>query len=127
MSAGNGFNLAPVVVLASPAREKTSGLLSPAIRSITDSKNLVRPQLIGKRILTIFAAGPARREEGSMKGKDETVARDLLRDAGNHLRSALALLDRAEAPAHVGAHVDFAIHQLEHAIDTCAAESAVSN
>lgn len=62
-----------------------------------------------------------------MKGKHETDARDLLRDAGNHLRSALELLDCAAAPAHIGAHVDLAIHQLEHAIGASAPESAVSN
>jgi hypothetical protein len=37
----------------------------------------------------------------------------MLNGAAEHLRSALQLLDMAEAPAQVGAHVDLAIHQLE--------------
>lgn len=35
-----------------------------------------------------------------------------LRDALNHLQSALDLLDRAGAPAQIGAHVDLARHEL---------------
>lgn len=35
----------------------------------------------------------------------------------NHLRSALELLDSQNAPAHIGAHVDLAIHQLEVALN----------
>ncbi len=36
----------------------------------------------------------------------------LLHDALHHLRSALDLLDRAAAPAQIGAHVDLALCQL---------------
>jgi hypothetical protein len=38
-------------------------------------------------------------------------------DALAHLEAALALLDGADAPAHLGAHVDLAICQLREAFD----------
>ena len=38
---------------------------------------------------------------------------DALSSALAHLREALALLDEASAPAHIGAHVDLAAHQLQ--------------
>lgn len=37
----------------------------------------------------------------------------------NHLRSALSLLDEVHAPAHIGAHVDLAIHQLRSLANAC--------
>ncbi len=37
---------------------------------------------------------------------------NLLTRALDHLQSALELLDSAAAPAHIGAHVDFALNQL---------------
>ena len=40
-----------------------------------------------------------------------------LAEAEGHLRSALDLLDSAAAPAHIGAHVDLAIHQLQTELD----------
>ena len=33
-----------------------------------------------------------------------------------HLREALKLLDGVSAPAHIGAHVDLAIHQLQDVV-----------
>lgn len=42
-----------------------------------------------------------------MLNSDETLMSALA-----HLREALALLDRADAPAQIGAHVDLAAHQL---------------
>jgi len=36
----------------------------------------------------------------------------LLVQALEHLKAAVALLDRAQAPAHIAAHVDLATHQL---------------
>ena len=36
----------------------------------------------------------------------------MLHSALSHLQSALDLLDRASAPAHIGAQVDHALHQL---------------
>lgn len=38
---------------------------------------------------------------------------EVLVSAADLLRSALELLDTAEAPAQIGAHVDLAIHQLQ--------------
>ena len=43
---------------------------------------------------------------------DETCRQQMLHDALDHLRSALDLLDLASAPAHIGAHVDLAMHEL---------------
>jgi hypothetical protein len=40
----------------------------------------------------------------------------LLGEALQHLQSALNLLDRSNAAAHIGAHVDLAVHQLQEAI-----------
>jgi len=37
---------------------------------------------------------------------------ELLSHALEHLRSALQLLDEAQAPSQLGAHVDLAIHEL---------------
>ena len=37
----------------------------------------------------------------------------LLWDALSHLQSGLDLLDRASAPAHIGAQIDLAIHELK--------------
>jgi hypothetical protein len=37
--------------------------------------------------------------------------------AGTRLRSALELLDRAEAPPHIAAQIDLALHQLEQLLD----------
>lgn len=38
---------------------------------------------------------------------------DALSAALAHLREAIALLDEADAPAQIGAHVDLAAHQLQ--------------
>lgn len=41
----------------------------------------------------------------------------MLSEALSRLTSAIGLLDQAEAPAHIAAHVDLAVHQLQEAID----------
>ena len=41
----------------------------------------------------------------------------MLQDALDHLRSAIALLDRAGAPGHIAAHADLAASELERACD----------
>jgi hypothetical protein len=47
------------------------------------------------------------------KVKSETNGQQaMLADALSLLQSALDLLDEAAAPAHIGAHVDLALHQL---------------
>lgn len=38
--------------------------------------------------------------------------REMLAEAAAHLQSALDILDRAGAPAQIGAHVDLAAHEL---------------
>jgi hypothetical protein len=62
-----------------------------------------------------------------MKARSEMSPREMLREAADHLQSALGLLDCAEAPAHIGAHVDLAIHQLEDSIDGCFGNPAILN
>jgi hypothetical protein len=42
----------------------------------------------------------------------EKSREQMLRDALEYLQSALSLLDLASAPAHIGAHVDLAAHEL---------------
>jgi len=41
------------------------------------------------------------------------IRRNALSDAAEHLRAALELLDRAGAPAQIGAYVDLAACELE--------------
>lgn len=40
------------------------------------------------------------------------------REALKQLQSAIDLLDRSDAPAHIAAHVDLAAHQLQDVIDS---------
>lgn len=47
------------------------------------------------------------RMEATVKSSHEMLA-----EAAAHLQSALDLLDRAGAPAQIGAHVDLAAHEL---------------
>jgi len=47
-------------------------------------------------------------------------------DALKHLRNALDLLDLAQAPPHIAAHVDLAAHQLSAFIDTMGVRSSPS-
>jgi hypothetical protein len=42
----------------------------------------------------------------------------MLREALTFMESALQLLDRAGAPAHIGAHLDLAICELQSAMPT---------
>lgn len=35
-----------------------------------------------------------------------------------HLQFAIRLLDDSDAPAHIAAHIDLAVHQLQEAINT---------
>lgn len=42
----------------------------------------------------------------------------MLRDALHHLRSAIALLDAAEAPGHIAANLDLATHQLARELES---------
>jgi hypothetical protein len=44
--------------------------------------------------------------------ENDSSRQQMLRDALNHLNSALGLLDLASAPPHIGAHIDLAAHQL---------------
>ena len=48
---------------------------------------------------------------------DTTDCQTILAEALLQLNCALQLLDRANAPAHIGAHVDLAIHQLTSVVD----------
>lgn len=45
----------------------------------------------------------------------------MLRAALDHLESSLQLLDEADAPAEIGAHVDLAIHRLRAALEPSSA------
>ena len=51
-----------------------------------------------------------------MGGKSATDKENALVQAQKHLQTAIDLLDEAQAPAHIAAHVDLASHQLRDAI-----------
>ena len=59
------------------------------------------------------AAASAGGQVGGQMQLEAKIRRDALGDAATHLRLALDLLDRAGAPAQIGAHVDLAACQLE--------------
>jgi len=64
---------------------------------------------------------------GVLKLERHSRARgDLLADAQAHLTSALDLLDLAQAPAQIGAHVDLALNQLAAVIEAEPQASPVS-
>jgi hypothetical protein len=63
--------------------------------------------------------------EGNMNCKSEISRREMLSAAADQLQSALALLDCAEAPAQIGAHVDLASHQLKAALESYFSTRAV--
>ena len=52
-------------------------------------------------------------------GGSDVQKQQLLTEALQYLQSALDLLDRSDASAHIGAHVDLAVHQLREVIDGC--------
>jgi hypothetical protein len=43
-------------------------------------------------------------------------AQDLLIEAAKYLRAAMTLLDEAQAPGHIAAHVDLAVNQIADVI-----------
>lgn len=51
------------------------------------------------------------------------IAQEALREPLAFMQSALALLDRAGAPVHIGAHLDLAICELQSAIEGLASGS----
>ena len=46
----------------------------------------------------------------------------LYREALDRLQAAIEMLDRANAPGHIAAHVDLAMHQLQELIDRDSSE-----
>jgi hypothetical protein len=44
------------------------------------------------------------------------IGQDMLREALSYMESALELLDRAQVSAHIGAHLDLAICELQSAM-----------
>lgn len=48
---------------------------------------------------------------------DKAARNELMRTALDHLRQGIELLDQADAPGQIAAHVDLAVHQLNDAID----------
>lgn len=53
--------------------------------------------------------------------------REVLLVALNRLQSAIQLMDQGQAPGHIAAHVDLAIHQLAETIGTEAEASPVAS
>jgi hypothetical protein len=52
------------------------------------------------------------------------IAQEVLCEALAFMQSALALLDRAGAPVHIGAHLDLAICELQSALERPAPPSS---
>lgn len=52
-----------------------------------------------------------------MTNSDNAARLELMKAALDHLRQGITLLDQADAPGQIAAHVDLAIHQLGDAID----------
>lgn len=71
---------------------------------------------MGKISFTISVHNDSSTMRGGNVDKESTDTQDILRNALDHLRLALGLLDRAGAPAQIGAHVDLAAHQLGEAL-----------
>ena len=61
-----------------------------------------------------------------MQGQSSCERQQPLSRALKHLRSALEQLDEGGAPAHIGAHVDLAVNQLELTIAEISARSKAS-
>lgn len=51
-----------------------------------------------------------------MTGDVEAVQKGIMTTALEHLQQAISLLDQAEAPGQIAAHVDLAVHQLADAL-----------
>jgi len=52
---------------------------------------------------------------------------ELLIEAANHLRLAIELLDQADAPGHIGANADLALHQVENLVPARAMSRSAPN
>lgn len=52
-------------------------------------------------------SGAAARSDSAATHQEQLIR------ALDHLRAAIALLDAADAPPHIAAHVDLALHQLQ--------------
>ena len=50
--------------------------------------------------------------------KEDSQRGQLLSEALQHLQVSIDLLDAVSAPAHIGAHIDLAIHQLQDVIES---------
>lgn len=61
---------------------------------------------------------------GAYVEQTNSTREQMLIGAVDHLRTALQLLDAAEAPAQIGAHVDLALNQLQaEVVSTSAIET----
>lgn len=74
--------------------------------------------------LQLIRGGSAR--GGAKVNGEATDQRQMLRDALDLLQIALDLLDRAAAPAQIGAHVDLAANQLSEIVRASAGQPKIS-
>lgn len=58
-----------------------------------------------------------------MDTKHDLGREKLYLDALQLIRSSIRLLDQANAPGHIAAHLDLALHQLEDAIERDSADA----
>jgi hypothetical protein len=53
-----------------------------------------------------------------VKSEQDSGVKQLYLEAMQLLQMAIELLDRANAPGHIAAHLDLAVHQLQDVIET---------
>lgn len=92
-------------------------------QSVPTPVKLANIALTRKRSRVTDAAGNGDKGE---KVEDEPTVDEQLSDALKQLQSAIALLDRSNAPAHIAAHVDLAVHQLQDAMESRATGGSLS-
>ena len=51
--------------------------------------------------------------QNEQQGTSTAIEEPLLAEAAAHLKTALGMLDKANAPGHIGAYVDLAICELQ--------------
>ena len=51
--------------------------------------------------------------QSEQQSTSTAIGEPLLDEAAAHLKTALGMLDKADAPSHIGAYVDLAICELE--------------
>src|SRR2546423_15591228 len=76
-----------------------------------------RETSLQSREVTRYSGAPQQQSEDHVKRDRRSARAQLYSEALQRLQSAIDMLDRANAPGHIAAHVDLAMHQLQDVID----------